>query len=208
MDDKKLEKFKNLRKWSIGKAAQWLIEHVKEVGININGFEHEITDYFINHVLKEHGNSEKEKARGQVAIKEDDFEKISSIVENPDHAMIGAKREGKDVLYYVKKMNDGTTLYVEDVLNSNQNKSLRGRTLFKRINDINKRKLINIVSMNKATDISEAKIVSPVGTGSNPGYDRPEKSKVVADPTQPSGQLSTTNIPQYPPNVNDKKMKE
>jgi len=33
----------------------------------------------------------------------------------------------------------------------------------------------------------QAKIVDPVGTGSNPSYNRPEESKVVANPIQPSG---------------------
>jgi len=41
--------------------------------------------------------------------------------------------------------------------------------------------------INKKLFFSQAKIVSPVGTGSNPNYNRPEKSKVVANPTQPSG---------------------
>jgi hypothetical protein len=40
------------------------------------------------------------------------------------------------------------------------------------------------------TDVSNAKIVSPVGTGGNPGY-----AKVAANSTQPSGQLSNNNIP-------------
>jgi len=183
--EERLEKNNHLKKWNIGKASQWLVNHAKEDGIDIDGFEHEITDYFKNHVLKEHGNSKKEKSKGQIAVNEDDFDKISNIVETPDYVMIGAKRDGKDVLYYVKKISDGTILYVEDVLNSN--KSLRGKTMFKRIKDINKRKISNIVSMNKATDISKAKIVSPVGTGSNPSYNRPEESKVVANPIQPSG---------------------
>ena len=183
MEEERRDKIKHLEKLSIGKASQWLVEHAKETGIDIDGFEHEITDYFKNHVLKEHGNSEKEKAKGQIAINENDFDKISNIVEYPDYVIIGAKRDGKDVLYYVKKISDGTLLYVEDVLNNNKN--LRGKTMFKKIKDINKRKVSNIVSMNKATDISKAKIVSPVGTGSNPSY-----AKVVANPTQPSGQLS------------------
>jgi len=165
--EEKLEKINHPKKWNIGKTSQWLVEHAKEAGIDIDGFEHEITDYFKNHVLKEHGNSNKEKAKGQIAINENDFDKISDVVECPDYVMIGAKRDGKDVL--------------------NSNKSLRGKTMFKRIKDINIRKVLNIVSMNKATDISKAKIVSPVGTGSNPSYNRSEESKVVANPIQPSG---------------------
>ena len=183
MEEKERQgKIRHLKKWSIGKASRWLVSHANEAGIDIDGFEHEITDYFKNHVLKEHGNSKKEKAKGQIAINENDFEKISDIVENPDHVMIGAKRDGKDVLYYVKKMTDGTILYVENVINNEDNKRLLGKTMFKRGKDVNKDKFKNIISMNNRTDISKAKIVNPVGTGSNPSY-----AKVVANPTQPSG---------------------
>jgi hypothetical protein len=195
MDEKeRQEKLNNFRKWSVGKAAEWLVDHAMKKGIDIRGFEHEISNYFINHVLKEHGNPEREKARGQIAINEDDFDKISDIVENPDYAMIGAKRDGKDVLYYVKNMDDGTTLYVENVIN---NKGLLGKTMFKRVKNINKDNFKNIVSMNNRTDVSKAKIVSPVGTGGNPSY-----AKVDANSTQPTGQLSTDNILQTTPNVN------
>jgi len=54
--------------------------------------------------------------------------------------------------------------------------------------------------MNNRTDISNAKIVNPVGTGGDPSY-----AKVVANPTQPSGQLSVSNIPQSSHDVNSKK---
>lgn len=196
MDEKERKvKLNNFRKWSIGKAAEWLVEHAKETGIDIKDFEHEISNYFQNHVLKEHGNPEREKARGQIAINEDDFEKIAGIVKNPDYAMIGAKRDGKDILFYVKKMDDGTTIYVENVTNNKDSKGLLGKTMFKKVKDVSKDKFKNIVSMNR-TDVLNAKIVSPVGTGGNPSY-----AKVAANPTQPSGQLYTNNIPQTTPNV-------
>jgi len=181
-EEERPERNKHLKKWNIGKTAQWLVDHAREAGIDIVGFEHKITNFFKNHVLKEHGNLEKEKSKGQIAINEDDFEKISDIVENPDHAMIGAKREGKDVLYYVKKMDDGTILYVENIINDKNNKELLGKTMFKREKNVTKDKFKNIVSMNNRTDISKAKIVNPVGTGGDPSY-----AKVAANPTQPSG---------------------
>ena len=127
--------------------------------------------------------------RGQIAVVEDDFGKISDVVKRPDHAMIGAKRNGKNVLYYVKKMEDGTTLYVEEVLNGAENKSLRSKTMLKREKDVNESKLKNIVSMNNKTDLSKAKIISP-GTGSNPGC-KTENPPTAANPIQPTGQLST-----------------
>ena len=189
----------HLKKWKIGKAEKWLVDNAKDIGIDIDGFEHEITNHFKNHVLKKHGNKEKEMMRGQIAVIEEDFEKISDVVKNPDHAMIGAKRNGKDVFYYVKKMEDGTTLYVEEVLNSDENKSLRSKTMFKRGKDVNKDKLKNIVSMNNKTDITNSKIISP-GTGSNPSY-KAENPPMAANPIQPTGQLSTLVVTPSSQNV-------
>jgi len=177
------EKNNRFEKWSIGEAAKWLIDNAKEAGINLDGFVHEVTNYFIHHVKKEHGNPDKEKTRGQIAVTEDDFLKISEIINNPDYAMIGVKRNNQNILYYIKRMNDGTTLYVEEVID--KNKSLRSRTMFKRKNDVDREKFINIVSMNKNTDTSKSRIVSPLGTGSNPSYNQSQGSKAAANPVQP-----------------------
>jgi len=200
--DKNRQKLNQLKKQSLGKAAKWLVDNAKEIGIDIDGFEHEITDYFKSHVLKEHGDPKKEKLKGQIAIIEDDFEKIANIVKNPNLAMIGAKRDGKNVFYYVKKIDDGTTLYVEEILSSK--KKLQSKTMFKRKKDVSVEKFKNIVSMNNRTDMSNVKIVSPVGTGSNPSYTPTKTSVAVANPVQPSGQLNL-NIPQLSSSVNKKK---
>jgi hypothetical protein len=206
-ENRRREKLNQLKKKSLGKAVKWLVNHAKEIGIDIDSFEHEITDYFKSHVLKEHGDPEKEKLKGQIAINEDDFEKIADIVENPNLAMIGAKRDGKDIFYYVKKMDDGTTLYVEEILNGKKNKGLQSKTMFKRKKDVSADKFKNIVSMNNRTNISKVKIVNPVGTGSNPSYTPIKTPVAVANPVQPSGQLSNLNIPQPTHSVNEKNNK-
>jgi len=199
--EKNRQKLNQLKKQGLGKAAKWLVDNAKELGIDIDGFEHEITDYFKSHVLKEHGDPEKEKLKGQIAIIEDDFERIADIVKNPNLAMIGAKRDGKNIFYYVKKIDDGTTLYVEEILS--RKKGLQSKTMFKRKKDVSVDKFKNIVSMNNRTDMSNVKIVSPVGTGSNPSYTPMKTSVAVANPVQPSGQLNS-NIPQLPSGVKKK----
>jgi len=37
-------------KVTVGKAERWLVDEAKKVGLNIDGFKHEITSDFINHV--------------------------------------------------------------------------------------------------------------------------------------------------------------
>jgi len=182
MDKKgRQSKFSSFKKWSIGKAAEWLVDHAKEAGIDIKGFEHEVTSYFINHVLKRHGDPKTENAFGQIAVKEDDFNSIADIVKNPDYAIIGAKRNGDDVIFYVKKMDDGSTIYLEEILNSKNNKALRSKTLFRKKDDINKGILLKIASADGKTDLTKIKTVGLHCTGGNPSF-APDKPAAVANP--------------------------
>ena len=52
----------------IGKPEKWLIEAAETMGLDISGLTHEITNYFVSHCIKKHGNAETEKAQGQVPI--------------------------------------------------------------------------------------------------------------------------------------------
>jgi hypothetical protein len=216
-EKKRQEKIKHLKKWiaergksnkpfekeSIGKAAEWLINNAIEVGIDIQGFEHEITNFFINHVLNRHSNPDIEKSFGQIPVREDDFNSIADIVKNPDYAIIGAKRNGEDVLFYAKRMEDGSTIYLEEILNGKKNKTLRGKTLFRKKNDINKNALLNIASREGKNDLSKIKTVDLHRTGGNPSL-APDKPAADATSTVPVDQLSINNISQTSSDVNDK----
>ena len=68
-----------IEKASIGKAEKWLVDAAKNVGLDIDGFDHEITNEFINHVMKRHSNETTEKGSGQVVVKKDDFDKIPAL---------------------------------------------------------------------------------------------------------------------------------
>jgi hypothetical protein len=163
--------------------------------LDIAGFEHEITDEFVAHTLKNHGNEKIEKTRGQVALKESDFGNIPDIVKKPDIAIVGAKRNNKDMVVYAKKMRDGTTLYFEEVLGGRKNKTLRSKTMFKRKDGLDREKLINVVTNKEKTDISKAKIV--LGSGSQPGVERkPERAHHPAVATSAFPQ-DNSNIPQF-----------
>jgi len=175
----------------IGKVDRWLIDEAKEVGLDIDGFEHEITNEFVAHVMNEHGNEKKEKSRGQIAVKEGDFKKIPEIVKKPDMAIVGAKRESKDMVIYAKEMPDGTTLYFEEVLSGKDNKTLRGKTMFKRKDGLDREKVINIITNREKTDVSKAKII--VGAGSHSGGEASKNTDLTA---ATSAQADNSNIPQ------------
>jgi hypothetical protein len=214
-------KIRNLKKWiaeksenkpfekeSIGKAAEWLINSTEEIGIDVKEFEHEVTNYFVNHVLKRHGDPKTEESLRQIAVREEDFNNIEDIVKNPDYAIIGAKRNGEDVLFYAKRMEDGSIVYLEEILNGKKNKTLRSKTLFRRKDDISDEyTFLKIASGEGKTDLSKIKTVSLQRAGGNPSF-APDKPAADATSTLGVDQLSANNLPHPPAKVNDKNMKK
>jgi hypothetical protein len=151
----------------IGKPAMWLIDAAWEIGIDISGLIHEITNYFVNHCTKRHGDAEMEKAQGQLPIMPADISRIPDIVKAPDYAIIGIKRNGETLIAYSKKIDGGTIIYYEEVLNSRKNKVLRSKTIYKKMGTVNEQTFMKIVANNAHTDMSNTKMV--VGTGGHPG---------------------------------------
>jgi hypothetical protein len=151
----------------IGKPEPWLIEAAASIGIDVSRLTHEITTYFVNHGIKKHGNIRAEEARGQVAITSADIERIPDIVQTPDCAIIGIKRHEEILIAYSKRLDDGTAIYYEEVLDSKKNKALRSKTLYKKMGAVNNETFFKIVANNAHTDLSGAKMV--VGAGGQPG---------------------------------------
>jgi hypothetical protein len=152
-----------LRKSRLGAADRWLIESAKEAGLDIEGYEHEVTDAFVGHTLKRHGNPAIEHSRGQIAITQADFDKIPEVIKAPDLTLVGGRRGQRNIIAYAKKMSDNTTLYFEEVIEGSKNKALRSMSLFRRIGDIDGKLFENIIAGNGKTDISGAKIIAEPG---------------------------------------------
>jgi hypothetical protein len=65
-----------LEKIKIKQVDPWMIENAKKAGIDIEGYAHEISNYFIHHVIKNHGKEKTEVIRGNLPITDEDFEEI------------------------------------------------------------------------------------------------------------------------------------
>jgi hypothetical protein len=120
-----------LEKVFIKQVDPWMVKNAKDVSIDIEGYGHEISNYFIRHVIKSHGNEKTELDRGNVPVIDTDFEKIPEIIESPDYVIFGGKRKGIEKIIYVKYAEKKTVLYFEEILTGQKNKSLRGNTLYK-----------------------------------------------------------------------------
>ena len=100
----------------IGPAEGWLVRAAKEHGYNFEGFSHVVDGSAIRHIFNRHGDVKLEDRRGNIAVTEKDLDAIPAIVSSPDRVVLGAKTAGhKDIVGYLKRMSDGTTVYLEEV---------------------------------------------------------------------------------------------
>lgn len=197
-------KAKRLGIKSTGEAAPYLVELAKEFGIDLNGVEHETSNEFENHAIKEHGNPASEALQNQLAVTKNDFKNLADIVNLPDKAMAGVKnQEGKNIFSYAKKMPRGTYLLAEEHMNSKQNNSLRGKTMVIKKNDITDDTFKHFAGQMGKNDLTNSKIVGPIVAG---GYSQPVSAPKTGGgrhSTNTTGQLSDSNIPQSYPDVNN-----
>lgn len=97
-------------------VSQALAGVLKASGFDVEGYNHTIDNYAIKHVRKRHGNAKKEASRGQIAVTDADFQFIPEILENPDIVVLGTMtKQNKQGVAYLKKMADGSTLYLEEI---------------------------------------------------------------------------------------------
>lgn len=100
-----------------------------KTGFKLIGFKRIIDKFSINHTLKNHGNVEIEKKRGQIAITEEDFELVPQIVHSQNIIHVSKNKIGNDILLYEAVIND-TFYYVEEVRRGR--KELCMTTMYKR----------------------------------------------------------------------------
>lgn len=154
-------------KCELKKIDEWQIEEAKECGLNLEGYKHEITTDFIAHVVKNHSNVITEAQRGNIAVTEKDLASLNDVISSPNRVVYGVTNKvfvagqiiERPSIIYAKNMSDGTSLYFEEVLDGNKNNSMRGKTFWKKANEISDKSLLNIIGSNKSvTNIKNAKI--------------------------------------------------
>lgn len=135
----------------IGKVPQWLSDEAMKHGLNIQGYEHAIDVSAIKHIKNIHGDEKKEKSRGQVTITDNDIQMVPLIVGNPDYIVFGAKnRQNNEAIVYVKKMNDGSVIFVEEM--RTKRKTLSANTMWKMKSDVTSQSLLSIIKQHLRSD--------------------------------------------------------
>ena len=105
-----------VKKAVIGNVSSALVNIANEKGLKIEGYVHNIDSSAIRHTHKRHGVAPREERRGQIAVSNEDYKTIPSLIYKPDFIAFGAKNDkGFDLIIYGKNMPDGSSLYIEEV---------------------------------------------------------------------------------------------
>lgn len=103
----------------------------KATGLDLEGYEHSISNMGVRHAQIKHGDPKLEDFRGQVAISEQDIEMIPYITRHYDSVILSPeKSEGRPILIYKKRIGE-EYVYLEIVLGKNK-KKLRFKDLWKK----------------------------------------------------------------------------
>ncbi len=125
----KRDKPSNKVKAGFGKVSKWLDVVSSRVGLNISGYKHVVDAQGIRHIYNRHGEGN-EAVVNQIPITDKDIEVIPSVVHTPNFIVYGTKTDkGLDGIGYLKTMTDGTTYYVEEV--RDEDEQLAAKTLYK-----------------------------------------------------------------------------
>jgi hypothetical protein len=96
-----------LEKIPVKKVDPWIVKNAGDIGIHIDGYTHEISNYFIRHVLKTHGDEKTELDRGNLPIRDVDLERIPEMIASPDYVVLGGKKKGiEKILYKARRKRD------------------------------------------------------------------------------------------------------
>lgn len=100
-----------------------------KTGFKLLGYKRVIDKFGINHTLKQHGNIEAEKLRGQIAITSEDFELVPQIAVSDNIIHVSKNKFGNDIILY-EAIIQNTFYYVEEVRKGR--KELCMTTMYKR----------------------------------------------------------------------------
>ncbi|MCB2010308.1 MAG: hypothetical protein KDF64_06860, partial [Geminicoccaceae bacterium] len=76
-------------------------------GEDIEGFTHIIERSAVKHVNDGHGPNSPDARNGGVPVLPEDYDLLPEILASPDKVTPGKTKQGKDALFYEKRMPDG-----------------------------------------------------------------------------------------------------
>lgn len=132
------------------------IKAAKEMGIDVNGYTHQVDKSALNHAINKHSGD-------TLPVTKEDFKLIPDILKNPDNVKPSLEKtnQGLDALIYTKRYN-GTTYYIEEV-RTGQGKTLNMTTLYKTKTPVD----TGVAEINQRTLTSAPQSGTPTSSGNS-----------------------------------------
>lgn len=107
---------KGFAKTEIADVGDWLTRVASaRADIDLRGFRLTLDNHAVRHILKNHGDATKERARGQLAVTPEDFRALPALLSSPERVVFGLEAKGLPMIAFLARDADGATLLVEQV---------------------------------------------------------------------------------------------
>lgn len=151
----------------LGELSAQEVALLRREGVPVEeGYSHAADMFAVRHALSRHGDAKTEAKQGQLPLVDADIAAIPQIIEEADALILGAKTpRGQDIVGSLKRMPDGTVLYLEEVRSGRKTLAMTsmrkypGTTDFETIKD-------RIVPSYARSDTGDVRIVYPDGGSS------------------------------------------
>lgn len=101
----------------LGPVMEGAVAALQREGVPVEaGYRHTTDMYAVRHALSRHADEKVEAKQGQLPLGDEDIAAIAQTIAAPDAWILGAKTpRGQDIVGNLKRMPDGTVLYLEEV---------------------------------------------------------------------------------------------
>ncbi|MFN7153809.1 MAG: PLxRFG domain-containing protein [Acidovorax sp.] len=146
----------------LGKLSPKEAALLQREGVAVDGnFSHAADMFAVRHALNRHSDAKVERSRGQIAITDDDVARIADAVAAPTAYVLGGKTpRNQDVVGIIKRLEDGTLLYLEEVRDGRKTLAMTSMRKYPGTTDFDT--IANsVLPSNARSDTGDVRIVYP-----------------------------------------------
>ena len=156
----------------LGSVSAAHLAQLQAAGLNIDHRYHHTADMFaVRHALNRHSDAKVEKSRAQLPITDADVRAAQEVVQTPDAWVLGGKTPRRqEVLGSIKRMHDGTLLYIEEQRTGAKTLAMTSMRKYPGTSDF--QTIANsLLPTNARSDAGDVRIIRPAKAGSQEFYD-------------------------------------
>ncbi|VUZ27564.1 Uncharacterised protein [uncultured Comamonas sp.] len=155
---------------ALGPVSEREVGLLQREGVAVeSGFMHTADMFAVRHALNRHSDPKVEKNRAQIPLTNDDVAEIANAVAAPTAYVLGGKTpRGQDVVGIIKRLDDGTLLYLEEVRSGRKTLAMTSMRKYPGTTDFDTIAK-SVLPSNARSDTGDVRIVYPDGQDGQDG---------------------------------------